>query len=416
MATNGRGLKRVFWLLGVALLAVGTIGWYDRFANGHRNANYGSFVTWGLSVAAYVYFMGLSAGSFLISSLVYVFRVKRFENVARLAVFTAVVTLILGLLSIVVDLGHMGRAYRVLLHPNFSSPMAWMIWAYLVYFILLMTQFWLLIRADVARGATNSGFRAAVCRLVALGSKDTSAESAERDLRRARVFATIGLPVALMFPAGVGALFGVVAARPAWHSGLFPVLFLLSAVASGAALLTVTAAVFQEGWRRNRETVIALGRLTLIALGLVVVCEVSEFLVGLYGGVPGHVHALGLVLSGQYWWVFWVWQFALGAVVPILLLSMPTRNDPRIVSLAGLLVALGFIGVRLNIVIPSLAGEELSGLSEAFVSSRLQTSYFPSSTEWLLVAGVVGLGLLLFGVGETLIPKSRDDLSSAAEA
>ena len=145
-------------------------------------------------------------------------------------------------------------------------------------------------------------------------------------------------------------------------------------------------------------------------------CEVSEFLVGLYGGVPGHVHALGLVLSGQYWWVFWVWQFALGAVVPILLLSMPTRNDPRIVSLAGLLVALGFIGVRLNIVIPSLAGEELSGLSEAFVSSRLQTSYFPSSTEWLLVAGVVGLGLLLFGVGETLIPKSRDDLSSAAEA
>ncbi|MBT5532257.1 polysulfide reductase NrfD, partial [Candidatus Poribacteria bacterium] len=118
MAMNGRGLKRAFWLLGVALFAVGMIGWYDRFANGHRNANYGSFVTWGLWVAAYVYFMGLSAGSFLISSLAYVFRVKRFEKVARLAVFTAVVTLLLGMLSIVADLGHMGRAYRVLLHPN----------------------------------------------------------------------------------------------------------------------------------------------------------------------------------------------------------------------------------------------------------------------------------------------------------
>ena len=413
---NGRGLKRVFWLLGIVLFAVGLIGWYDRFANGHRNANYGSFVTWGLWVASYVFFMGLSAGSFLISSLVYVFRVKRFENVARLAVFTAVVTLLLGMLSIVVDLGHMGRAYRVLIHPNFSSPMAWMIWAYLVYFLLLMTQFWLLIRADLARGASNGGFRAAACGMLTLGARDTSAESAERDLRKARVLAGIGLPVALMFPAGVGALFGVVAARPAWNRGLLPVLFILSAVASGAALLTVTATIFQEGWRRNRETVVALGRVVLVALALVVLCETSEFLVGLYGGVPGHVHALGLVLSGPYWWVFWVWQLALGAVIPILLLSLPTRNDPRWVSLAGLLVAVGFVGVRLNIVIPSLAGEELRGLSEAFVSSRLQTSYFPSSTEWLLMAGVVGLGLLLFGVGETLLPKSSDELSTAAEA
>ncbi|MBT3271421.1 polysulfide reductase NrfD [Candidatus Poribacteria bacterium] len=413
---NGRGLKRVFWLLGIVLFAVGLVGWYDRFANGHRNANYGSFVTWGLWVAAYVFFMGLSAGSFLISSLVYVFRVKRFEKVARLAVFTAVVTLLLGMLSISVDLGHMGRAYRVLIHPNFSSPMAWMIWAYLVYFVLLMTQFWLLIRADLARGATNGGLRAAVCGMLTLRARDTSAESAERDLRKARVLAGIGLPVALMFPAGVGALFGVVAAQPAWHSGLFPVLFILSAVASGAALLTVTATVFQGGWRRNSETVVALGRVVLVALALVVLCEASEFLVGLYGGVPGHVHALGLVLSGPYWWVFWVWQLALGAVIPILLLSLPTRNDPRMVSLAGLLVAVGFVGVRLNIVIPSLAGEELRGLSEAFVSGRLQTSYFPSSTEWLLMAGVVGLGLLLFGVGETLLPESSDDLSTAAEA
>lgn len=412
---NGRGLKRVFWILGIVLFAVGMIGWYDRFANGHRNANYGSFVTWGLWVAAYVFFMGLSAGSFLISSLAYVFRVKRFENVARLAVFTAVVTLLLGLLSISVDLGHMGRAYRVLLHPNFSSPMAWMIWAYLVYFVLLMTQFWLLIRADLARAASNGGFRAALCGILTLGVRDTSAERAERDLRKARVIAGIGLPVALMFPAGVGALFGVVAAQPAWNSGLFPVLFILSAVASGAALLTVTATVFQDGWRRNRETVVALGCVVLVALLLVVLCEMSEFLVGLYGGVPGHVHALGLVLSGPYWWVFWVWQLALGAVVPILLLSLPTRKDPRWVSLSGLLVAVGFVGVRLNIVIPSLAGEELRGLSEAVVSARLQTSYFPSSTEWLLMAGVVGLGLLLFGVGETLLPKSSDELSHAAE-
>ena len=30
--------------------------------------------------------------------------------------------------------------------------------------------------------------------------------------------------------------------------------------------------------------------------------------------------------------------------------------------------------------------------------------YVPSSSEWLLTFGVVGLGLLLFGLGEWLLP------------
>ena len=45
-------LKTVFWFAGIVLLAVGLYGWYDRLANGHINANYGSIVTWGLWVAA----------------------------------------------------------------------------------------------------------------------------------------------------------------------------------------------------------------------------------------------------------------------------------------------------------------------------------------------------------------------------
>src|SRR3990172_1946768 len=113
-------LKRLFWALGLVFFLGGLAGWYDRFAHGHVNANYGSIVTWGLWVASYIYFIGLSAGSFLISSLVYVFNVKRFEGIGRLAVFTALVTLLLALLSIVVDLGHMERAWHVVAYPNFK--------------------------------------------------------------------------------------------------------------------------------------------------------------------------------------------------------------------------------------------------------------------------------------------------------
>jgi molybdopterin-containing oxidoreductase family membrane subunit len=408
-APIGRGLKRAFWVLGAILCVAGVFGLYDRLIYGHIHANYGSIVTWGLWVAAYIYFIGLSAGSFLISSLVYVFNVKRFEGIGRLAVFTALVTLLLALLSIVVDLGHMGRAWHVVMYPNFKSPMAWMIWLYTAYMLLLMAEMWFLLRRDLVVGSTEPGLRGRIYTLLALGSSDSTDASAVRDRRVVRVLATIGVPLAIMFHGGVGALFGVVAARPHWHSGLFPILFVLSALVSGGALLTLAAAIFQGGWTRNRDTVIALGQLVLGLLLLDVLFQVSEMLVAFRGGIPGHIAGMKLVISGPYWWVFWGWQVVLGTLVPILLLALPTRHDPRWVSLAGFLIAAGLFGLRLNIVIPGLAVEEIQGLSNAISSLRTNPHYFPSSSEFLLTAGIVGLGLLIFGAGEMLLPPDKKD-------
>jgi molybdopterin-containing oxidoreductase family membrane subunit len=304
----------------------------------------------------------------------------------------------------------MERFWHVYVYPNFRSPMAWMIWLYTAYFILLAVELWFVLRRDLIAGKRGTGWKAHVYRVLALGAKDESAESARRDRTIVKILATIGIPVAIMFHGGVGTLFGIVAARPAWHSGLFPILFLLSALASGAALLTVTAAIFQDGWRTNRDTVLALGRLVLFLLLLEVLFQFSEILIAYAGGVPGHTASLDLILGGPYAWVFWGVQLLIGTLIPILLLAGPTRSDPRFVSLAGLLIVFGFIGVRLNIVIPGLATEEIQGMMEAVSSPRITTAYIPSSTEWLLTAGIVGLGLLLFGVGEMLLPKDEKEM------
>lgn len=401
-------LKRGFWIAGGALATIGLVGWYDRLAHGHINANYGSVVTWGLWVATYIYFIGLSAGSFLISSLVYVFNLKAFERIGRLALFTAAITLFLALLSIWVDLGHMARAWKVMVYPNFKSPMAWMIWLYSLYFGILLVELWSLLRADLIRGAAAPDWRGRAYRFLTFGSRDLSAPALERDRRRVKVLATIGVPVAIMFHGGVGALFGVVAARPHWHSGMFPILFLLSALVSGGALLMVITALFQRGWDENREVVIALGRLVLPLLLLDVLFQVSEMLVAFRGGIPGHVEGMKLMLAGPFWWVFWAWQILIGTLIPVAILSARrTRADSRWVSLAGLLIAVGFFGVRLNIVIPGQAMEEVAGLTRAIASARITTHYFPSLTEWLLTAGILGIGLLLFGLGEHLLPQEH---------
>lgn len=404
---NSTGLKRLFWITGTVFFAVGLAGWYDRLAHGLVNVNFGTVVPWGLWEAGYIYFIGLSAGSFLISSLVYVFNMKRFERIGRLAVFTAVVTLLLALLLIWAGLGHMGRAWHVLMFANFQSPMAVIIWLYTTYLALLVAELWFLLRADLVAGAGRPGIKGRVYRLLLLGSRDVSARTGARDRRVVKVLATIGVPLAVVFHGGVGTLFGVVAARPHWHSGMFPILFLLSALASGGALLTVIAAIFQGGWRENRDTVLTLGQMVLGLLLLDVLFQVSEMLVAFYGAIPSHIAGFKLEIAGPFWWVFWWWQLVLGTLIPLVLLVLPTRTDPRWVSLAGLLIALGFLGVRLNIVIPGLATEEIRGLSHAIASTRMTTLYVPSITEWLLTIGVVGLGLLLFGLGELLLPKEE---------
>jgi molybdopterin-containing oxidoreductase family membrane subunit len=391
------------------MFSVGLIGWGDRFLNGHAHANYGNIVPWGLWVAGYIYFIGLSAGAFLISSLVYVFNVRTFERIGRVALFTALVTLLMALLMIWPDLGHMWRAWHVLAYPNFKSPMAWMIWLYSLYGAILCAELWFLLRRDLITSGTNSGRAARVYRFLTLGSTDTSDESGARDRRVVRTLAMVGIPVAIMFHGGVGTLFGVIAARPHWHGGLFPILFLLSALASGGALLTFIAAVFQEGAEGRSAIVLSLGRLVMMLLLLDLLFQLAEMLVAFYSNVPAEVAGLTLMISGPFWWVFWGCQIGIGTLIPLwLLLSRHSRTKPALVGLAGLLVALGFLAVRLNIVIPGLAIEEIRGLSTAIASPRMTMLYVPSGTEWLLLSGVLGLGLLLFGLGERWLPAEQE--------
>jgi molybdopterin-containing oxidoreductase family membrane subunit len=400
-------LKRAFWVTGLLGLIPLGIGLYLRVTTGHQLAAYGSIVPWGLWVAQYIYFIGLSAGAFLLSSLVYVFGVKRFEPIGRLAVFTAIVSLLLALFTIWMDIGHLERFWHVFVYANFTSPMAWMIWLYTVYFILLVAEFWLLMRRDLVIGRSLPGWRGVIARIAALRARGDSDESLVADMRKVKVLATIGVPLAILFHGGVGALFGVLASRPYWHSGLFPIIFLVSALASGGALLTVASAIFQEGWRQHREMIRDLGRIVLGLLLLDALFQFSEILIGLYGNVPGFVASLSLALGGPYWYVFWVGQIGLGLALPVVILASRLGHDPRLVTLACGAVVIGFIAVRLNIVIPGLAVEEIAGLSRAVDDPRFRTDYFPSMFEWLITFGIGGLGLIMFGLGEVFLPLSR---------
>ncbi len=401
MRTSFKAAALVLW---VGLVLFGGAGLVERLSNGHQSAAYGSYIVWGLWVSAYIYFIGLSAGAFLLSSMIYVFGVRQLERVGRLSLFVAIVTLFMALLSIWFDLGRMERFYRVFTSPNFSSMMAWMVWLYTAYFLLLLAEFWLVMRPDLARWTAEGGLRGSLGRLLALSGGPLTEEQNAWGSHWVKVLAAVGIPLAIAFHGGVGALFGTVSARPYWHTPLVPILFLTGALVSGGGLMAFVVSVFwpqrDEGYR---QTVAFLGRAILGLLALDLILEWAEFSIPMWYGIGHENDLLMRMLFGEFWWVFWVVHIGLGSALPlVLLLAKPER--PWAVGLAGLLIALTFMAVRLNVVIPGLIEPTLQGLQDAFVHPRLIFSYVPSLFEWQVTFFIVGVGLALFYLGHRFLP------------
>jgi protein NrfD len=130
--------QQLVWLLAIAAFLVGLIGLYQRFTLGHQAAAYGSYVPWGLWIAAYTMLIWASAGAFALASFIFAFHMERYYRLARLSLLVALATFVGGMLNVALDLGHPFRAWKMIFQTSFTSIMGWMTWFYLFYGILLL--------------------------------------------------------------------------------------------------------------------------------------------------------------------------------------------------------------------------------------------------------------------------------------
>jgi molybdopterin-containing oxidoreductase family membrane subunit len=382
-------IRPILWVIIGLSLAIGAASVFGRLTQGLAMTDLGSYIPWGLWIAQDIYFISLSAGAFLISAMVYVFGVKILEPIGPLSLFTALIALIASMVHVWFDLGHLERFWHVYASPNWGSLLNYIVWAYSVYFLLLLAELFLAVKK----------------RLWPMLGKTYTPASASRDKRILRIIAFAGIPLAISFHGGVGAVFGILVARPFWHVGLYPILFLIAALASGAAFLTFVVALFVSDHNARQSLVYTLGR---ISLGLILgesLYLFADFFQSLYQGLPQNVEAVKDVLSGTYWWAFWGIQVFLGTVVPVIVLTHPRLSrQTTLVGLAGLLIAIGFFMARLNLILPAMAVPELEGLRSAFYDPRLSFEYFPTSGEWGLSIGIIGFAAMLFLVGFERLP------------
>lgn len=395
-------MKPIGYVFLAALAAAGLWGIAHVLTEGHAVMNTTQHVPWGLWVSFYIFFLGLSAGSFLLSTLVYVFGMKRLEPAGPLALLQALGCLVLGGFLIVMDLGHPERVYKVLTSMNPSSVMGWMGIFYNVYIAVVLAELYFALRPRLVERGKASAFY----RLLALGSTRADEASVARDRRWLRALGILGIPVAITVHGGVGVIFAVAKARPGWFSGLFPIVFLVSALASGGALLTFLVAAFSRlDGERKRQVVRDLARLSFGILAFGMLLLASEMLVTLYGNVPHESAAWKLTIGGPYWWVFWFVQIGAGFAVPLLLIfAKPLRENICALGAAGFLMVTGIVGERMNLIVPAQILPVFPELSHAYPHERWAMGYFPSTTEWLVALGTVAIGAWLFLLARKLLP------------
>lgn len=366
-------IKKALYVLAAVAVLLGLYGFYSRLFIGERDVNYGSYVTWGLWVAMYLFFAGVATGAFMLATLDYLFGVALFKGTGKYALWGALVTMPAALITIAFDLGHMERVWKVYLQPNFGAPMAQLVWGYTFFLITVIAALILAARRPNSRSM--------------------------------KLVMGIGLFLAIFLSGGVGALLGVNASRPGWHNGMLPAQFPLFSLTSGVALMMIVIGWFApEGELRSP-------RLRALSIAMIVLILVkayylwTDYSLAIYSGVPDAVAGVNLILFGRYAWAFWGLQLFLGMIVPLVVLLVPAWSRHAFVAgLMGVCVLIGFAVARSNIIFPALAIPELEGLLEAFHGPHLNFDYSPSLMEWSVTVGVVGISTLAFLIGTDRLP------------
>lgn len=312
-------------------------------------ANFNSAVPWGLWVCMYIWFIGISCGSFLLVAWGNLQNQPQLKKLTRLGISLALSALSFGLLSILIDLGHMERFYKLFTSPSPSSVMAWMVWLYGVYFgLLTIALLWL-----------------------------------KKGIPRLFLFFSFLFTLAILVAESL--LFALPPGRH-WHSLIFIVHFVSSSLVSAVACLIV--AVNMVWVKEEREGLIkGLGKVALALVAINLIIELIDMFF-----MAGISHLVS-------------WILLAGNVIAIIFLL---KHNPITITLAA---GIGLIDAWLskyNSLISAQIEQPYKGFEQAYIEPRIIFGYMPSSFEILVAILLIILAGSLFYFLYKVLPLTRE--------
>jgi Ni/Fe-hydrogenase subunit HybB-like protein len=372
------GKSKPFYVLTLVLAGLVLAGAYatwQMYQHGLYLTGMNNRIPWGLPIIMAVFYIGLSAGSLVISSLYGVFGKPEYKPFARVATFMATLLMIGALLSILTDQGRLDRVVvEPFIHFNPLSMLSINPFLYSTYILICAVY---------------------LCVLMIENQKWT------------KRFALVAVLWAILVHSGTGAIFGFVP-RELYKSPLMPPSFVAAALSSGTALMIlVLLALFRLTKRPlDEKPMLWIGRLLAI---LIVIAGYFVFIENAYRyyAQESREAAHYFLFGGFHSVVFWFGLVLVGTIIPAaLLFGRKTGNAIQWVAFSAVLVVFGILCERYLIVIPGLshAPDLIPGwkIAHSPIEEGI-VNYFPSIYEVVQSLGVIALIGLMFIWGIKLL-------------
>lgn len=375
----------------VVMILIGLVGMLRTLLYGLQVTNLNDLVPWGLWITQDLTSIGLGAGAFTLSALIYLFRVKRFEPLARVAVFIGFLGYTSAMIVLAMDIGRPDRFWHPLVYWNVHSVLWEITLCVILYSTVLVLEFLPILFS------TKYFDRWPQLRKIG-----------ETLHHAAPVMAVLGMLLSLLHQSSLGATYGVIAGRAIWFKPSMPVMFIVSAVAGGisltllATILTSKVSHKQLISPKLQDEVARLAAFVLLAYLYLKLWDWAA--TNYYSHAPGTATALErLQATTPYTTTFWWIEVFLGGFLPaFLLLYSGTRRNDRIVLFALASIVIAVVINRWNV---TLSGLVVSPeWSPGILGNPLVTMYSPSLTEIAVTIGILGYGLLAFTLGVKYLP------------
>ncbi len=358
------------------LIAAGLFATFRLSAHGLHLSGMTNRIPWGLQIVMAVFYIGLSAGSLVVSGLYGIFGKLEYKPFARIAAFLAMLFLVAGLLSIITDQGRIDRVFVMpFAHVNPTSMFSLNPILYSGHIMMCIFYMWALFK--------EKG-------------------------RLTKVVSVTVVLWALCVHTGTGAIFAFTP-RELYNTALLPPSFVAAALSSGAALMILVLTTLFRVTRRYLDVVLViwLGRLLavfiVVALYVILIENAHRFY-----QIESHETTAHHLFEGYHAVLFWGGLILVGSIVPALVLfNRRTGTSLRWIIFASVLVVIGVICERYLIVLPGLEyppeilpGWEIvaSPLAEGIVTYRI------SGYELLQALGVMSFIAFIFVLGLKYLP------------
>jgi len=275
----------------------------------------------GLAIAIYFYLTGLSAGSFIISTLAYGFGFEKYKPLGKVGVVIATLLLVAAPMFLLVHSGRPLRAWHLFVYIHGTSPISWGSFLLTLYPINCVIYGFFMFR----------------------GNKKLT-----------KTFGLIGIPLALMVHGYTGFILSFAKAHVLWRTSMMPILFLTSAMVSGVAMMILVTIIkgrfFSEKGEINTEIIYGLGKMLMWLLVFDLFLSLSDLGVH-YFGERESMETARLFLTGAFAPLFLGVETLMGKVIPLTLVATPRTRNVAVLGFAAVLVMIGIFCMRCNVVL-----------------------------------------------------------------